>query len=166
MNRVLTKQAVYFERSRQGVLAGEGLQFGEQQRGQHRSLVDRGSQAQQVIPVRVDQLRVDPVDHQRRHQIGQRGVVQAPQALVGQVPDPGREAQANDVVDAEEQVGEPGGVGGVPGDGQLAVTVPEGEDLVQGEQSLPGVGRDHLGPERCVVVGHRGEHRRPRPNPK
>jgi len=86
-------------------------------------------------------------------------VVEAPQALVGEVADAGRERQADQVVGAEQQVGEPGGVGGVLGDGELAVPVGQGEDLVEGEQPFADLGGDDLGPVGGVVVGHRGEHR-------
>jgi hypothetical protein len=65
---------------------------------------------------------------------------------------PWGEHQPHQVVGAEEQVGEPGGVGGVLGDVELAAALAQGEDLVEREQALPGSGPDHLGPEGGVTA--------------
>ncbi len=78
----------------------------------------------------------------------------------------GKKAEPDQVVGAEEEVGEPGGVGGVFGDGEVALALAQGEDLVEGEQPLPGPGPDHLGPEGGVVVVTQVSTEMPLPNPK
>lgn len=158
----LDEPAVFLDRSGEGILAGERLELGEQQRRQHGPLVDGGTESEQGIPVVDDPAGVRPVAEQPFYPSGQCGGVEVPQALVGKVSDARREHQADQVVGAEEEVGEAVGVGGVLGDGQLAVPVAEGEDLVESEQALSDA-RDHLCPERGVVVGHRGQHRQAPP---
>jgi hypothetical protein len=75
-----------------------------------------------------------------------------PQALVGEVAYAGRAAEPDQVVSVEEEVGEPGGVGGVFGDGELAVALAQGEDLVEREQALPDSGRDDLCPADATTT--------------
>src|SRR5216683_4729690 len=85
---------------------------------------------------------------------------------VGEVTDARRERQPDQVMGSEQQVGEAGGVGGVLGDRKLGVAVAQGEDLVEGEETLPDPGGNHPGPEGGVMVGHPGEHRDALPEPE
>ncbi len=82
--------------------------------------MDGGAEAQQVVPRGRDALGVDLVGDQRLDERRQRRVVEVPEALVGEVADAGGERQPDQVVGAEEQVGEPGGVGGDLGDVEVA----------------------------------------------
>jgi hypothetical protein len=82
-----------------------------------------------------DAVGVDPVGDEVLDERWERRVVEPPQALVGEVTDPGAEPEPDHVVRAKEQVGEPGRIGRMLGDAKLAVAVAQGEDLVEGEQT-------------------------------
>ncbi len=148
----LDQPAILLQGSGKGVPARVGLELGEHERRQHRPLVDGGPEAQQIIPVLDDAAAVDPVADQASDVAGHDGVVDVPQALVGEVTDARRERQADQVIGSEQQVGEAGGVGGVLGDRKLGVAVAQGEDLVEGEETLPDPGGNHPGPEGGVNV--------------
>ena len=74
----LDQPPVLLEGPGQAVLAGEGLQLGQQQRRQDRTLVDRRAEAQQVVPRGHDALGVDPVGDQRLDERRQRRGLEVP----------------------------------------------------------------------------------------
>ena len=147
------------QRDGQAVLARVAAELPEHQRGRHRALLDRGGQPQDFVPMGADVLDVErATDHRLERVIG--GVALRNVELgVAQVAYTRREAEAQEVHQREDVIGETCRVGVVLLDAQVGFVV---------QQAVEDVGRiahtdvDHLGVERRVLVGDVGIERPPR----
>ncbi len=142
----------------QAVLSRVAAEFAQHQRGRNRALLDRGGQPQNLVPMGADVLDVErAADHRFERVIG--GIALRDVELgVAQVADARREAEAQEVHQCEDVIGEARRVGVVFLDPQVGFVV---------QQPVEHVGRiahadvDHLGVERRVLVGDVGVERPP-----
>ena len=142
----------------QAVLARVAAKLPEHQRGRHRALLDRGGQPQDLVPMGADVLDVErAADHRFERVIG--GIALRDVELgVAQVADARREAEAQEVHQGEDVIGEARRVGVMLLDPQVGFVV---------QQAVEHVGRvahadvDDLGVERRVLVGDVGVERPP-----
>jgi hypothetical protein len=126
----------------QTVLARITAEFAQHQRGRHRALLDRRGQPQDFIPMGADMLDVErAADHRLERVIG--GFALGDVELgVAQVADARREAEAQQVHQRKDVIGEARRVGVVLLDAQVGLVV---------QQAIEHIGRvahadiDHLG---------------------
>lgn len=142
------------QRNGQAVLAGVAAELAQHQRCRDGALLDGGGQAQDVVPVGADGAQVQPLGADRGFQGGvARLALRDEQFRVGEVADARREAQAQQMHQAEDVVGEAGGVGVVLLDAQVRLVI---------QQPVQDIGRvahadvDHLGAEGRVLVADVG----------
>ena len=111
------------QRDGQAVLARVAAEFPEHQRGRHRALLDRGGQPQDFVPMGADVLDVErAADHRLERVIG--GIALRDVELgVAQVADARREAEAQEVHQGEDVIGEARRVGVVLLDPQVGFVV-------------------------------------------
>ncbi|MDG5973458.1 hypothetical protein JAGODDHD_04228 [Sphingomonas paucimobilis] len=141
------------QRAGDRVLTREARQLAEHDRGAHRAGADRGGKAQGFVPVLLDRADLDRTGDeraQRRPRVERRQAVEP--ALV-EVADAGREAEAEQMAQAEDMIDRAGGIGRMFADDQLAFMV---EQAVEDMRGLAGIGGDDLGVERREAVGDVG----------
>ena len=137
----------------QSVLARVAAEFPEHQRGRHRALLDRGGQPQDFVPMGADVLDVErAADHRLERVIG--GIALRDVELgVAQVADARREAEAQEVHQGEDVIGEAGRVGVVLLDPQVGLVVQQAVEHIGGIADATFTTR---GAERRVLVGDMG----------
>jgi len=148
--------AVLDERFGQGVLAGPGLEPGDEQGGGDVAEFQGPADADQVVPVFGDEVDLGVVVEEGtgfRPGAVVPGRVGSPEAFLGQLGDAGRQAQADQVEEGEGGQGLAVAVGGVLDDGQLGGVA---EDLVEGEGGVSFGGDDDLGSVGGVLIGDMG----------
>ncbi len=118
------------ERHGQAVLAWVAAELSEHQGGRHRALLDRGGQPQDFVPMGADVLDVErAADHGFQRVIG--GVALRDVELgVAQVADARREAEAQEVHQGEDVIGEARRVGVMLLDPQVGLVVQQAVEHV------------------------------------
>ncbi len=117
------------QRDGQAVLARVAAEFPEHQRGRHRALLDRGGQPQDFVPMGADVLDVERAADHRQRVIG--GIALRDVELgVAQVADARREAEAQEVHQGEDVIGEARRVGVVLLDPQVGFVVQQAVEHV------------------------------------
>ena len=142
----------------QAVLAWVAAELSEHQGGRHRALLDRGGQPQDFVPMGADVLDVErAADHRLERVIG--GIALRDVELgVAQVADARREAEAQEVHQGEDVIGEARRVGVMLLDPQVGLVV---------QQAVEHVGRiahadvHDLGVKWRVLVRNVGVERPP-----
>ena len=100
-----------------------------------------------------DRRRFNRVADQRLKQRIGAGLLDRVELAVLQVLDPGREAEAQQMTEAEHMIGRAGGIGVVLGDAQVGLV----RVMVQPVENVGRLAhrrRDHPGVERSVLAGH------------
>ena len=144
------------QRHRQAVLTRIAAELAQHQRGGHRALLDRRGQPQDLVPVGADLLEVDvpPISGASAgYALASPGTYSC---LSRQVADARREAEAQQVHQGEDVVGEAGRVGVVLLDPQVGLVVEQPVEHVGGVAHRDV---DDLGVERRVLVGDVGVER-------
>lgn len=110
---------------------------------------DRDDQALQVRPIVGEKLLAQPTADHRRERRPSCGHAKDVKTGFGQIPDPGDEPEAQQAAEAEDDLGEAAGVGGMLLDLQAGLVQ---QESVQDMRRLVRRGGDHLGMEGAGLV--------------
>jgi hypothetical protein len=113
-------------------------------------VADRRGQPEHLVELPLDQPLIEGGPDQLPQSGPLRGLAGDVEPPVGQVPDPGREPEAQEVAQREDMVGEAGRVRVMLLDPQVGLVV---EQAVQDVRGIADRGVDHLGVERGILVG-------------
>jgi hypothetical protein len=92
------------------VLARVAAQLAKHERGRDGALLDRRCETKDLVPVRADGFQVDgPADHRRKRLVLHLAVWKV-ELCVAQIPDARREAEAEQVHEDEDVIGEASGI--------------------------------------------------------
>ena len=133
----------------QAVLTRVAAEFPEHQGCRHRALLDRGGQPQNFIPMGADVLDVERAANHRLECVIRGIALRDVELGVAQVADARREAEAQEVHQGEDVIGEARRVGVVLLDAQVGFVVQQAVEHV-GRVAHPDV--HDLGVERRVLV--------------
>jgi hypothetical protein len=116
----------------QAVLARVTAELPEHQRGRHRALLDRGGQPQNFVPMGADMLDVErAADHRLERVIGGFALGNV-ELGVSQIADARREAEAQEVHQSKDMIGEARRVGVVFFDAQVGLVVQQAIEHIGG----------------------------------
>ena len=138
------------QRHSQAVLAGIAAELAQHQRGRHRALLDRGGQPQDFVPMGANVLDIERAADHRLQRIVSDIAFRDVELGVAQVADARRKAEAQQMHQGKNVIGEARRVGVVLLDAQVGFVV---------QQTVEHVGRvahadiHDLGVERRVLVG-------------
>ena len=143
--------AEFPQRQGQAVLPRIGPELAEHERRRDGALLDRGRQAQDLVPVGRDLLGVERrADEALQRRVAVR-FLDGGEPLVGQVANARRESVAQEMAQREDVVGEPGGVGVMLLDAEVGFVVEQAVEHVRG---VTDRGVDDLGVERGILIGY------------
>ena len=145
--------ADFAQRGVEAVLARIAGQLADDERGRHRAVPDGRCESQNLFPLRSDQFQIQLAPDQR----SERRVVALLswhiKPLVGEIPDAGRKAKAQQVAERKDMIGKAGRVGVVLLDPQIGLMV---EQTIENMRRIAGIRGNHLGIEGRVLVGDMG----------
>jgi hypothetical protein len=124
-------------------------QLAHQVRRQGDPGTDRGDQALEVRPVVGEELLAQPAADHGRERRPACGIAEDVKTGFGQIADPGDEPEAQQAAEAEDDLGEAAGVGGMLLDCQAGLVK---QETVQDVRRLMRRGGDHLGVEGTELV--------------
>jgi hypothetical protein len=111
------------EGQRQTVLTRIGTEFAEDQRGRYGTLLDRRGKADDLFELAFDKFRVEGATDQGAQRGPVGGLAGNVRAFVSQIADARREAEAEQVAQSEDVIGETGRVGIVLLDPQIGLVI-------------------------------------------
>ena len=141
------------ERACDRVLAGIASELAHHHRCTDGASMDRGGKPQRLVPVLLDGAQIDRSGNERTQRRPGCEVTHSVEAAFAEVADTWREAEAEQVAQAEDVIDGTGRIGRMFADRDAALVIQQDVDDVRG---LAGIGGDDLAVEGCETVGDMG----------